>query len=371
MGKKRAGLLALAGSIMAFHVGSGFASGQEILQFYTAFGPIGGGCMCVLAAVLLTLFSAIVMETGRRCRGRSLRESYVILAGKAVGTAFYAVTPLFMALVLCVTVAGGGAALRELFGVSVGWGRLWISLPVLITVLLGLKWITALSGSLGPVIILCAFSLGGFGILQGRATSLWALLPHTCSSWVLAAVSYACFGTVTQIPFLLTVGAELKSRRETHFVAFTGNCGYMLTGFVLHLGLCRSLPDVLGEPLPTLILARRLSSLCGWFYGMILLFSIYTTAVPMLWSVCRSIAPQEHSALYRCAAVLLTAIACVGSCLPFERLLGLLYPYIGYASAVFFAVILLRRGFSKKCCGFCSESLAKSGAGEYSISCCQ
>ena len=274
MFRKRARLLALAGSIMAFHVGSGFASGQEILQFYTAFGPIGGGCMCALAAVLLTLFSVIVMETGRCCKGRSLRESYAALGGRAIGTAFYAVTPLFMALVLCVTVAGGGAALQELFGIPAGRGRLWISLPVLATVLLGLKWITALSGSLGPVIILCAFSLGGFGILQGRGTSLWALLPHTCSSWPLAAVSYACFGTVTQIPFLLTAGAELENERETRFVAFTGNCGYMLTGFVLHMGLYRSLPDVLGEPLPTLTLARRLSTLCGWFYGVILLFSI-------------------------------------------------------------------------------------------------
>ncbi len=335
-------ILAISGSIMAFHVGSGFASGQEILQFYTSFGPRQGLAMCLLAFVLFALFSFTILEIGRRYNADPVRLLYLRAGGTLAGGLFYWMTPLLMALVLCVTIAGGGAAMNTLFGISPLTGRILTGLPVLVTALLGLRWITALSGSIGPIIIVCSLALGCFGILQGRDTELWRMLPHTSASWGVSAVSYACFGTITQIPFLLAVGAESDKKSESLWIAMLGNGGYMLTGAVLHLGLYRSLPQVYGEQLPVLRLARQLSDFTGWFYGAILFFSIYTTAVPLVWSVSKAVCRQENSLRYRLSAFALTAFASVGVDLSFDRLLGILYPYIGYISAAFFAVMLVR-----------------------------
>ncbi len=346
--KKMLRLLSVSGSIMAFHVGSGFASGQEILQFYTSYGPLGGLCMSFLAFVLFAGFSFILLETGRVMKGTAVPVLYRQLGGKRAGDIFYRITPLLMALVFCVTIAGGGAALQTLFDIPAFYGRLIVAIPVLLTVLLGLQWITILAGSLGPVIILSALCLGGYGVVQGRDTMLWTLLPHTSANWLISAVSYVCFGTITQIPFLLTVGSETADPQESATIAVLGNGGFMLTGAVLHLGLYRSLPQVLGEQLPALCLAGRISDLAWWFYGMILLFSIYTTAVPLLWSVCKALHPLEKSGWYRAGAVGLSALACVCAKLPFDQLLGILYPYIGYFSAIFFAIILLRKVFKRQ-----------------------
>lgn len=342
MKKKLVRIFSISGSLIAFHVGSGFASGQEVLQFYTAFGPTGGLLVCLLAFALFVTFSSCVMEYGRRSPQLSVHQQYKKLGGNWIGNFFYYLTPVLMLLVLCVTIAGGGAALNTLFGIPVLWGRVWMSIPVLLTVLLGLKWITALAGSIGPIIILCALCLGGFGILQGSSGALWERLPHTSANWVVSGISYACFGTITQIPFLLTVGKELDDTKESVTIAVLGNGGYMLTGAVMHLGLWRSLPQVWGEQLPALRLAREISSLAGWFYGIILLFSIYTTAVPMLWSVARTVQADEKGWFYRGSSLVLILLACFGAWLPFDRLLGILYPYIGYVSALFFAVMLIR-----------------------------
>ncbi len=347
MRKKWGRILSLSGSIMAFHVGSGFASGQEILQFYTAFGPYGGTLVGLTAFALFTLFAVVLLEMGRTNPKQPVPKLYQRLGGTAPGNLYHWLTPVIMALVLCVTIAGGGATLETLFGLPVLWGRLVIAVPVLLTVWLGLRWITLLSGSIGPIIIFCALCLGLYGIGQGRDTMLWSVLPHTSKNWAVSAVSYACFGTITQIPFLLTVGEEVENRREAVGIAVIGNGGYMLTGILLHWGLYRSLPQVLGEQLPALQLARRVSGLAGWFYGVILLFSIYTTAVPLLWSVSRTVQENEKGAGYRAGALVLTALAVAGSQLPFDRLLGILYPYIGYVSALFFAVILVRTFVTK------------------------
>ncbi|MBQ8610812.1 MAG: hypothetical protein IJ412_03785 [Oscillospiraceae bacterium] len=352
MEKKVLRILSVSGSIMAFHVGSGFASGQEILQFYTSYGPLGGLCVVITALTMFILFSVILLETGRLHTDENPRALYQRLGGKTIGGFFYCITPLIMILVLFVTVAGGGTTLHELFAIPPLFGRILTALPVLLTVLLGLQWITAISGSIGPVIIVCALLLGCLGILRGRDTMLWSLLQHTSGHWFVSAVSYACFGTITQIPFLLTIGTKLKSRREALLIAVLGNGGYMLTGLVLHMGLYRSLPLVLGEQLPSLCLAKMAGGFAGWFYGIILLFSIFTTAVPLLWSVCRAIHTNERSIQYRCSAAAIGVLAAVGSQLPFDRLLGVLYPYIGYISTVFFAVMSARAFAGKICVSF-------------------
>lgn len=343
MKKKVFRIISISGSIMAFHIGSGFASGQEILQFYTAYGPAGGLLMGMASFVLFAVFAFVLLDTGRKNAGIPPLLLYRNLAGNVIGRFFYWITPLIMSMVLFVTIAGGGTALNEIFGISLLAGRILITVPVLLTVLLGLRWITALAGSIGPIIIVCALGLGCIGIWCGRDTMLWTLLPHTSQNWGISAISYACFGTVTQIPFLLTVGAQLDDRREAGMIAFLGNGCYMFTGVLLHFGLYRSLPRLMGEQLPLLELARRLSSYLGWFYGVVLLFGIYTTAVPLLWSVCRTIHPDETSSWYRCGAFLLCTFAAMGSALPFDRLLGVLYPYIGYISAIFFLSVLGRR----------------------------
>ena len=340
--RKRLRILSVSGSIMAFHVGSGFASGQEILQFYTSYGPLGGFGMGLLAFFFFSVFGYILLETGRRSKEKDTLALYRQLSGKGIGTLFYWLTPLLMSLVFCVTIAGGGTTLQVIFGISSLWGRILIAVPVLVTVLLGLRWITVLSGSIGPIIILCAFCLGAFGIVTGRDTMLWSLLPHTSNNWWVSAGSYACFGTITQIPFLLAVGAEAEDARENATISVLGNGGFMLTGTLLHFGLYRTLPYILGEQLPALELAGRISGLAWWFYGLILLFSIYTTAVPLLWSVCKTLHPQEKSIWYRVGTVVMTVIACIGARLPFDRLLGIFYPYIGYVSAVFFFCMLMR-----------------------------
>lgn len=336
-------VVSVSGSIAAFHVGSGFASGQEILQFYTAYGPLGGLAVCSGAFILFAVFSYCVLEQGRLAPAASDRFQYMRMGGPCIGGAFYALTPLLMFLVLCVTVAGGGTALQTLFDITASQGRLLLCVPVVVTVLFGLTGITALSGGLGPVILLCALALGIWGQLNGSSGDAWKSLPHAASGWLVSAVSYACFGSVTQIPYLLAIGQKLESAGESRAIAVLGNGAYMLTGAVLHLGLCRCLPQLAGAQLPALQLARLAGPYAGRGYGIVLMLSIYTTAVPMLWAVGRAFAGQGKKLRYVLAVLTAAAIACVCGRLPFDRLLGAVYPCIGYVSTLLFAVILVRR----------------------------
>ncbi|MEG2939940.1 MAG: hypothetical protein RR829_06895, partial [Oscillospiraceae bacterium] len=48
-------VLSYAGAFMAFLIGSGFATGQEVLQYFASYG-LGGGLLVALICVVLFIF---------------------------------------------------------------------------------------------------------------------------------------------------------------------------------------------------------------------------------------------------------------------------------------------------------------------------
>ena len=78
---------------------------------------------------------------------------------------------------------------------------------------------------------------------------------------------------------------------------------------------------------PTLQLAHELAGWMGVLYSLILLCGIYSTAAPMLWTVCGNMARQGDG---KWPAALLSAVALALAQLPFDRLVALIYPCTGY-----------------------------------------
>jgi len=336
-------VLSYSGSLIAFHIGSGFSSGQEILQFYTCYGFTGGILVGVLTFFLQSIFSACVMRAGGSGGQIDQRQQYLQLAGKRVGQLFYLLTPLFTFAVLTVTFSGAGQAISSLFGIPVVRAKLIFAVPVLLTVLIGFRWVTVISGSIGPIILCCVLLLSGYGFVAGVPTGLWRQLSHVLPNWWCSAICYAGFGAVTQVPFLLTVGQKINDPSAERWIAFLSSGGFVLAGTLLHCGLFRTLPVTIGEQMPALKLAARLSGFFCWFYGITVLFSIFSTAVPLLWTLCHTVQREENRPGYRLTCGLVTAFLVLQNRFSFEKLLSWLYPYIGLISCVLFGAALVRR----------------------------
>ena len=54
-----------AGAYIAFEIGSGFATGQEILQFYTSYGVMGMGA-AVVSMILFAWVGGSLMKIGHQ-----------------------------------------------------------------------------------------------------------------------------------------------------------------------------------------------------------------------------------------------------------------------------------------------------------------
>lgn len=87
-------VISFAGAYVATVIGSGFATGQEILQFFTFYGYAGiiGG---IISMVLFSWFGAEVIDKGRELKLKEPIKIYQVYCGKYLGTFFEWFGPLF------------------------------------------------------------------------------------------------------------------------------------------------------------------------------------------------------------------------------------------------------------------------------------
>lgn len=339
-------ILVYSGALIAFHVGSGFASGQEILQFFTAYGFWQGTLAMVLAWLLFMGGAAFLLTSSFYRQEKKEKDCWQTLCGCATAGVFRFITPVFLFLTYVVMLAGTGALFSEYYHLPSLYGRLLMSLLSLITVMLGMKRLLDIVGGIGPVIILFVVLLGAAGVFLPAAPvdpSLCGLLPKAAPTAPLSALLYGGFSMVTGTVFLYGMSGSMKSKKQAVKVAVLGNTVFMLAAFMLHLGLYRNLNEITGKQIPALVLAGQFSGWFGAVFSFVLFLGIYTTAVPMLWSVAESFSGKGSGGKRRLAILILGAFALALSGYSFDALLGLIYPAIGVCGVFLLCGMLWNR----------------------------
>ena len=139
----------------------------------------------------------------------------------------------------------------------------------------------------------------------------------------------------------------LKSKKEAIYGGAIGGATLIIALAVMNLGLLANIKDIYTKQIPSLHLANQVFPLLGVLFSVILLAGIYTTAVPMLWTVCNKFT-KDGTKESRILAIVLTIAAFIGGMLPFGKLVGTIYPYTGYLGAILIACIFYKQFFNKE-----------------------
>lgn len=339
-----------SGAIVAYMIGSGFATGQEILQFYTSFGVWRSIGAFAISFVLFTWLGCSVMEDGRNLKLKRPSEIFKYYCGEKVGIFYELFTTVFLYMIFVVMVSGAGAIMQEYYGIPRVAGCLFMAIVSLVTVLLGLKNIVNIIGNIGPVIIVAALSIGianiikNFdGLILAESIAPTLSMPKAAANWLLSGVLYVTFCSIVMVPFLAGMGAETVSKKESFFSGGLGGLLFTLGAFAINLGMLASLREVHHLQAPALAIGDILYPGLGIFYSVCIVLGIYTTAVPMLWIPCNNLAVEEKSKKFRYIAILGTGIACLGGQLPFSTLVNWIYPFSGYLGILLMICVLSKQ----------------------------
>jgi len=337
-----------AGAFIAFLIGSGFATGQEVLQYFTSYGYLGvaGG---LVTLVLLWYVGVSFITAGFDHDFKKGSDIFNYYCGKKLGTFFDYFSILFIYLSFIVMVAGASATFNQHFGIPNFVGGVTMAVLACITVLLGLNKLVDIIGKIGPTIVIISIVLGIvsiFGNLEGLKEAAVSIpemeMTRASTNWLFAAGSYVGFCMLWLSGFLASIGSNADNRKELVLGASTGAIGFSIAVIIVALGLMAHINDVSGSQIPALILAGKVHPLLATLFSIIIVAGIYTTAVPLLWSVSSRFA-VDKSKKFKLLTVFLASIGLiVGTELNFSLLVNIVYVINGYVGILLLGLMFVK-----------------------------
>ena len=342
-------ILKLAGTYISLCIGSGFATGQEIMQFFSAHGMISI-LSNVICMGIMAYCGASLLEIGNQKNLKSSNDIFEYLFVKHIGKLFKSFMPIFFFCSFVIMLSGAGASINQYYGISKNIGSLILAIITLCSVLLGINKVISILGNIGPMIAIISIGVGIVTISRNIdsfciADEIIGTLNITkaIDNWWMTAIVYSGLNLIIATPFLVGVGSTATNKKNCIWGGILGGIVFMIAAMTLNMGIMSDIQNTYITEIPTLYMAKNIGPIVGIMFSFMLIAGIYTTAVPLLWSVCDSFS-KEKTTKFTLIAFFCTVIGFIGSRLPFSMLVNIIYPMSGL-----FGVIIIISIFIRKC----------------------
>lgn len=319
-------------------MGAGFASGQEIQQFFMRFGYVGLRGI-ILSSLLFSLMGWGMLDLQKRWKISSYNGFFEALLGQRLGLWADRLVSMLLFVGMLAMVSGSGALFQEYFGFS-RWMGIMLTVSVIAIALWyrgeGVLWINSVLIPLKFVFCLGIATAAMFLGTSGDGPVAETTSPIV-SNWILSAVLYVSFNLTLAMVVFASLGQEVQ-KTGARLGGILG--GAALGLFALAIGgslLC--FQDVLGLEIPMVGIAGKLGDWSAFFYVVILWLAMITAAVGNGFSlISRVVDSSKFSYGKVTAAILLLLIPVAG--VRFSQIVQLVYPIFGYIGLVFMPAIV-------------------------------
>ncbi|MCX7773940.1 MAG: hypothetical protein N2376_12600 [Clostridia bacterium] len=335
MKEKRITTLQVAGTYIGTIVGAGFASGQEMLQFFVRFGKMGLWGLLVVT-LLFIFFGYIIMELGWLLQATSHLPIVHKVGGRIIGPFSDIVITFFLFGALTAMIAGSGALFSQEFKLHPLIGSLFMAVITVITVLGGFQGIISSISIVVPFLIITAVGVSIAALLNApKQAVLSGSLgsPGFLRNWLWSAILYTSYNTVTASAILGPLGFKTRNKKVIRNGAILGGLGLGVGALAIFLALYVNAGRIRDLEVPMISVANSISPLIKIIYAVVLLAEIYTTAVGDLYGFAARLCEQRpRITVYVILAA--TAAAFIASLAGFSNLVRYLYPAVGYCGVL-------------------------------------
>ncbi|MEH6946984.1 hypothetical protein V7068_07870 [Bacillus sp. JJ634] len=335
--------LQFAAAIVGIIVGAGFASGQEIMQFFTYFGWKG-----TLGAIIATLLFAFlfmqVVQLGNVLQATSHRQVLHHICGKYLGNVIDLIITFFLFGVLVVMIAGSGSLFEQQFGLPHYIGNLFMAIVTIATVCMNIQKIISIIGAFTPILFLMILIIGGYSLATmdfNFAEMKKFSQPESAaaSNWILGAALYVSYCIAAGFSMLTVMGGTSKDNKSTKMGGILGGIMLGLLVILFHVSMFSKIDQIQNVDMPTLVLANHIAPWLAGIMAILILGMIYNTAVGMLYSFTVRFFKADHPK-FKYYIIGIGIISFMASFAGFTNLVGTLYPITGYLGFVLIGAII-------------------------------
>lgn len=337
-------VLKIGSAFIGIIVGAGFASGQEILQYFTSFGHLGTAA-AILSTALFAYFGMTLTRLGSRMQTISHKDVIYKISGRYLGLIIDAIIIFTLFGVGVVMIAGAGSVLNQQFELPSYLGSILLVVLVIITVMMNVERVVAIIGSITPFLILTVIIIGvyslvtmdlSFNELNPIAQSQETTLPN----WFVSAINYVSFNIAVGAAMSLVMGGAEKDERVAALGGLVGGLGLGLLIVLSHLAIFSKVDVVAAYDMPMLKIVDDISPFLAIFMSFILFGMIFNTGVSMFYAfVARFF--EMNTKTSNIAIVFVCLIGFVLSFVGFTELVAFFYNLIGYLGIVLMVTLFV------------------------------
>lgn len=347
---KQGTVIRIAGAYVAWVMGSGFATGQEILQFFTSYGYHSFVLLAINLAGFLLIGPAI-LQAGKEHSADSAYDHFVFFCGRRLGTFYSWFLPVSMFAGMVILISGAGATLQEYYGLNHYVGALIMAAMALAAYIIGFQRFVRIVSFIGPAII--AFSLvvgivtvcrdhSGLAEVTAQAAQEAMEAKQPVPWWWLSGLLYISYNLCGGSRYYSALGASAGSVREAVLGAVLGTAALMASILLMNTAMLTDIANAAVLDVPTLYLARKIAYLLGAVFSIILIMGIFSSCSAMLWTISEKFVVQGSRKSHVFAACVCLAAFLLGL-FPFAGLVGVIYTILGYLGLVFAGCVVYRR----------------------------
>ena len=343
MGKEGVSGNKIAATYIGTIVGAGFATGQEVLQFFLKFGLMGlVGIITV--TIMFIVFGYIVMDMSQNLKAASHLKIIKYSGGNFLGIIIDFIIIFFLFGALTAMIAGSGALFIQQFNLSSLLGNIVMALLTALTVLSGIGGVINSISIIVPFLLAAIVTTSVYSIIN-TPPNLNVIAPELAETglvinWFMAAVLYVSYNLIIAVGVLSSLGVKAENKKVIRNGAVLGGLGLGAGAVMIYIALSGNISKVAGLEIPMLYIAGN-SLFLQSIYTFVLAAAIYTTAVGSLYGfVTRIIDIQKHPSKGRIVVITASIAALLSSQFGFSNLVIYLYPLVGYGGILLLISLL-------------------------------
>lgn len=360
---KRA-VISFAGGFLGWLMGSGFATGQELLQFFTGHGFWGYAAIAV-NLIGFSVIGGILVMTGYRNREDHGFDQLRYFCGSKLGAFYSWMIPLMLIPTMAVLISGAGATLHEYYGMNHYIGSALMSILVLVAYLIGFQRFIRVVSMITPLIVIFSLTVGIAVICMdaGRLSEVPAYSDALASAknsptWYISGVLYISLTFLGGSSYYTALGSTGTSEREIKLGTAAGVAAMIVSISVLVTAMLCNAGSIVSLDVPNLYLAGKVSPVLGAVFSIMLILGIFSACSAMMWTVCSKFKFRDDDVKKsRIFAICMVVVVFFLSLFSFSGLMSVLYPFIGYMGLVYMFCVLRKGMLQRRKRAVCAESV--------------
>lgn len=331
-------------------IGAGFASGQEIYQFFGRFqgnGFLGLGVACILFMVL----SYKIMCLGYRFNIISYSEIIKNIEFKTGRKFLDGILAFFLFGSFVVMLSGTGALLSEQWNIPFLYGNIMMAVLTTLTIIKGLDGIVKANVVIVPflilgIFILCIISGVDAQILHKENWYVNIIPKSTNLGWLVSSIVYVAYNILLATPILLILGEKTSSDKILRRASFLGGLLVFLIASCIYGVIILHGEAIVehGIEVPMAYIASKIGFSFKIMYIIILILGIYTTAVSSFYGFVQQFRLINGELKSKFILIIMGGLAIVFSMIGFSNLIKYLYTIEGYVGILFLYMLLRFKG---------------------------